>query len=145
MMDNYEDIIALPHHVSQTRPQMPMQDRAAQFSPFSALTGYDDAIKETARLTSQRIELDEYEKQIINDRLQILCDNIESSPRVRITYFQPDAKKEGGAYVTIENTVKKLDSYQGILTLSDGLQILLDSVLDLTFAQVDDNPSPLSQ
>ena len=85
MSDNYEDIIHLPHHVSQTRPQMPMEDRAAQFSPFAALTGYDAAIKETARQTQERMDLDEYEKEALNEQLQLLAGQLPDSPSVRIT------------------------------------------------------------
>ena len=90
-MGDYEDIINLPHHVSATRPQMSMMDRAAQFSPFAALTGYDAAIKETARLTEQKIELDDYEKEEINDKIQLIAEHLGEDFEVVITYFQPDA------------------------------------------------------
>lgn len=93
MKDPYEDIIHLPHHVSATRPQMPMSDRAAQFSPFAALTGYDAAIKETGRLTDERIELGEEVRDALNLKQQYLQDVIADQPKISITYFVPDKKK----------------------------------------------------
>ena len=89
----YDDIINLPHHVSAARPQMSMMDRAAQFSPFAALTGYDAAIKETARLTDQKIELDDYEKEEINDKIQLIAEHLGEDFEIVITYFQPDGRK----------------------------------------------------
>ena len=86
----YDEIIGLPHHVSKTRPQMPMSDRAAQFSPFAALTGYDAVVKETGRLTDEKIELDEETLTARNMRYQLLTDSLKDSPEVRITYFKPD-------------------------------------------------------
>lgn len=134
MSETYQDILHLPHHVSQTRPQMSMEDRAAQFSPFAALTGYDAAIKETARLTDERIELDEYEKQALNEQLQILAERLPSSPVVSITYFQPDARKEGGAYVTHEGTVKRIASYERMIIMTDGFTIPMDDIIGLTLS-----------
>ena len=96
-MGNYDDIIDLPHHVSSTRPRMPMIDRAAQFQPFRALTGYEDAVRETARLTDRRIELTEEEKARLDAALQRLMDSISSRPQVSVTWFQPDKRKAGGA------------------------------------------------
>ena len=87
MNNNYEDIINLPHHVSTKRPQMPLKDRAAQFAPFAALTGHDEAIKETARLTDERIELDESTLAILNDKIQIILDNLDIEPEITVTYF----------------------------------------------------------
>lgn len=102
MNGKYDEIIDLPHHVSKTRPQMPMSDRAAQFSPFAALTGYDSAIKETGRLTDEKIELGEESLTALNARYQMLMDVLAEGPEVRITYFKPDERKAGGAYVTIQ-------------------------------------------
>ena len=96
----YDDIINLPHHVSSKRPQMPILERAAQFLPFSALTGYEDAVKETARLTDTRIELEESEKDLLNTKLHVLLDNLATEPKVKITYFLPDGRKSGGKYVS---------------------------------------------
>ena len=99
MSGQYEDIINLPHHVSATRPQMSMLDRAAQFSPFAALTGYDAAIKETGRLTDEKIEMDEEALNILNMKFQILVDSLDDEPEVTFTYFKPDERKAGGAYL----------------------------------------------
>jgi len=109
MTGTYDDIINLPHHVSVTRPHMTAVDRAAQFSPFAALTGYDAAIRETARLTDERVELDEYIKDALNKRLQIIAERMKEQPEITITYFQPDTKKSGGANITDTGTVKKID------------------------------------
>ncbi|MCD8005221.1 MAG: hypothetical protein LUE91_06155, partial [Oscillospiraceae bacterium] len=98
MSHDYSDIINLPHHVSATRPHMSMHDRAAQFSPFAALTGYDAAVKETARLTDQRAELDDDMKEKLSERINLLQENLAAAPAVEITYFIPDERKEGGAY-----------------------------------------------
>ena len=100
MSDEYRDIINLPHHVSSKRPQMSMLDRAAQFSPFAALTGYDDAIHETARLTNDKVDLSEEEKETLDRKQQILLERLGEHPALTVTYFIPDAKKSGGAYVT---------------------------------------------
>lgn len=106
-MEKYEDIINLPHHVSKTRPQMSMQDRAAQFSPFAALTGYDAAIKETGRLTVRKVEMDEEALHILNMKFQILVDSMDVRPEVTFTYFEPDKHKAGGAYVEVTGMVKR--------------------------------------
>ena len=98
--NKYDSIMNLPHHVSKTRPQMPMSDRAAQFAPFAALTGYDSAIKETGRLTDERIELDEEALSALDMKYQLLMDTFDEAPEVTITYFQPDERKAGGKYLT---------------------------------------------
>jgi len=131
MTREYDDIINLPHHVSATRPHMTAINRAAQFSPFAALTGYDAAIKETARLTDERVELDEYTKDILNDRLQIIADWIKEHPEIAITYFQPDAKKNGGAYVTATGTAKKIDIYERVVIMTDGMVIPIDEIISI--------------
>ena len=131
MKKSYDDIINLPHHVSTTRPHMPAIDRAAQFAPFAALTGHDAAIKETARLTDERVELDECIKADLSDRLQIIADRIKEHPEIAITYFQPDAKKNGGAYVTAVGTAKKIDEYERIVILTDGTVIPIDEILSI--------------
>lgn len=127
----YDDIIDLPHHVSVTRPRMSMIDRAAQFSPFAALTGYDAAIKETGRLTNERIELTEDSRAVLDRKQQLLMDNLADRPVVSVTYFVPDERKAGGAYVTVTGRVKKVDDYQRLLLLSDGTKIPLDEILDM--------------
>lgn len=131
MQNNYDNIIDLPHHVSATRPQMSMMDRAAQFSPFAALTGYDAAIKETARLTDQKIDLDDYEKEEINDKIQLITEHLGEDFEVVITYFQPDSRKAGGAYVDAVGIVKKIDEYDRVIILQDGKKIPIDDILDI--------------
>ena len=130
-MGSYEDIIDLPHHVSPTRPQMPMADRAAQFSPFAALTGYDDEIKETARLTDDMIEMNEESLNMLNMKFQMLIDRLNDKPKVIFTYFQPDERKDGGAFLTIEGVVKKVDVFERIVILQDGTKLQMDNVLDI--------------
>jgi hypothetical protein len=106
-------------------------DRAAQFSPFAALTGYDSAIKETARLTDKRLELDEYGKYALNDKLQIIADHIKEHPEIAITYFRPDTKKNGGVYVTATGTAKKIDEYERIVVMTDGTAIPMDDIISI--------------
>ena len=127
----YDDIINLPHYVSPTRPRMSMIDCAAQFSPFAALTGYDAAIKETGRLTDQRIELSEDSRAALDRKQQLLVECLADHPEVSVTYFIPDERKSGGAYVTVTGIVKKVDDYQRLLLLTDGTKIPLDDILDL--------------
>ena len=131
MTDAYDDIINLSHHVSATRPHMTTLDRAAQFSPFAALTGYDSAIKETARLTDKRVELDEYTKDALNNRLQIIADRIKEHPKISITYFKPDTKKDGGAYVTAIGMVKKIDEYKRVVIMTDGKTVPIDEIINI--------------
>lgn len=131
MTREYDDIINLPHHVSATHPRMTAINRAAQFSPFAALTGYDVAIKETARLTDERVELDEYTKEYLNDRLQIIADQLKEHPEIAITYFQPDAKKNGGAYVTANGTAKKIDIYERVVIMTDGMAIPIYEMISI--------------
>ena len=130
-MKGYEDIINLPHHISPTRQQMPMSDRAAQFSPFAALTGYDAAIKETGRLTDERIELDEEALTALDMKYQLLIDAFDDAPEVTITYFQPDERKAGGKYITATSAVKKVDDFERRITMQNGTQIPMDDVLSI--------------
>lgn len=131
MSNNYEDIIRLPHHVSKTRPQMPAIDRAAQFAPFAALTGYDDAVKETARLTDRRIELDDDTKGILNDKLHIAIESSEARPELLITYFMPDERKSGGAYITEKAIIKRIDEYERLVILEDKSTIPIDDIYEI--------------
>ncbi len=130
-MRNYDDIIDLPHHVSKKHPRLTMEQRAAQFAPFAALTGYGDAVKETARLTENRIELDEEEKLIIDNKLKEILNNIQNNPKVTITYFIPDLKKSGGEYVTIIQNVKKIDTYKQCLILNDKSEIPIKEIIEI--------------
>ena len=130
-MSKYNGIIYLPHHVSKTRPQMPMSDRAAQFAPFAALTGYDSAIKETGRLTDERLELDEEALIALNMRYQLLMDALDEEPEVEITYFKPDERKAGGEYISVTGAVKKIDDFERLITMQDGMKIPMDDVLSI--------------
>ena len=127
----YEDIINLPHHVSKTRPQMSMLDRAAQFSPFAALTGYDAAIKETGRLTDKKIELDEDTKAALDMKQAYLIEMIDEQPEISVTYFLTDARKAGGAYVTVTGKLKRFDEYERLLILTNGKKIPMDDIADI--------------
>ena len=124
----YDDIINLPHHVSATHPQMSRLDRAAQFAPFAALTGYGAAIKETARLTDERAELGEYELMELNAGIQMLMERIDEHPQVEITYFKPDERKDGGAYLTVKSRAKRLNEYERFLLLEDGTEIPFNDI-----------------
>lgn len=130
-MDPYEDIINLPHHVSPKRPQMSMQDRAAQFSSFAALTGYEDAIKETGRLTDVKIELSDEDRELLDQKQQYLQEHIGDRPEITITYFVPDEKKSGGAYISISGRMKRVDEYARQFVLTDGKKIPLDDIIDI--------------
>ena len=128
----YADSIDLPHHVSTRHTQMPMEKRAAQFSPFAAMVGHDAAIRETARLTEEQLELSEDEKAVIDGKLQMIRAHIKEQPEVTVTYFQPDEKKIGGAYVTVTDSVKKIDSHYRVLSFTNGDTIPINSILDIS-------------
>ena len=130
-MNEYEDIMDRPHHISKKHPQMSMSERAAQFSPFAALTGYDAAVEETARLTDRRIELDEYEARHLDERIQKLSEHLQEHPKISITYFLPDARKDGGEYVTVTGSVKKMDPYERRIVLMDGTLIPIHEVIKI--------------
>ena len=127
----YADIIDLPHHVSKRHHQMPMEKRAAQFSPFAAMVGHDAAIRETARLTEEQMELSEDEKAVIDGKLQMIRAHIKEHPEVTVTYFQPDEKKSGGAYVTVTDSAKKIDDMKKLLILRNGMSIPICTILSL--------------
>lgn len=129
----YEDILYLPHHTSPSRPHMPMSDRAAQFSPFAALTGYEAAVKEAARLTEQRIELDENEKAVLDAKLSLLQKNLSLSPEVTLTYFKPDKQKNGGTYRSVTGKVQKIDISNKCLILENGKRISASDILKIEF------------
>lgn len=131
MNGSYDDIIDLPHPVSKKRPQMSVIDRAAQFSPFAALTGYDAAVKETARLTDKRLELDEYEIAMLNDKLRIISEQLAERPEISITFFLPDAKKAGGAYITATGAVKKLLTHEHAVVMENDKIIPIEEIIDI--------------
>ena len=127
----YDDIINLPHHVSLTHPHMSRLDRAAQFSPFAALTGYDAALKETARLTDKKVELGEYELEELNRTLLELSDHISQHPQVMVTYFEPDKCKEGGVYITVSKEIKRIDEIEQAIYFTDGSKIPLSDIFSI--------------
>lgn len=131
MSGPYDDIINLPHPTSKRHPRMPIRDRAAIFSPFAALSGHGAAIAETARLTEQRIELDEDTRAELDRRQAILLEHIGEQPEVTITWFQPDEKKAGGAYLTATGRLKKFREVERTLLLADGTEIPLEDVVAL--------------
>ena len=132
-MSKYDDIIDLPRPKSAHEP-MPMGDRAAQFSPFAALTGYGDAIDETARLTDARIELSEEERAELDYKQQYLA--TLDAPTVTVTYFVPDERKSGGAYVTHTGVLKRVDEVESMVVFKDGLRVPLDEVMDIKCEQL---------
>ncbi len=129
--DNYDDIIKCPHYVSKIHPHMTMKQRASQFSPFMPLNGYNDAVKETARLTDTKIELGEDLKELLNQKLRMLHNQAEQYPKVKITYFQPDIRKEGGVYVTSTGCVEKVDVCERIVYMEDGTKIPIEEITEV--------------
>ncbi len=127
-MGRYDDIINLPHYVSEDRAHMPRSARAAQFAPFAALTGYDDEIKETARLTDCRAELDEYVIAELNGKLVKIKDRVEERPEIEVTYFVADGKKSGGKYLTLKVNVIKIDEYRRCVVADGGIEIPIDDI-----------------
>lgn len=127
----YDDIISLPHHVSSTRRHMSIRDRAAQFSAFAALSGYDDEIKETARLTDGRRKLDETELEELSMKLAMILELAAENPYITVTFFAPDSKKSGGVYKTVTGNLKKVDELERTLTITDGTVINLDDITDI--------------
>lgn len=131
MKGPYDDIIHLPYHGSAVRPHMSMRDRAAQFAPFAALTGYEDAVREAARLTEERRELTEEEKSLLDAKLQTLADRADSRPEVTLTWFRQDERKAGGACVTTAGRLRKMDEHEGVLLLMGGERIRMEDILDI--------------
>ncbi len=131
MSGKYDDILHLPHPISAKHPQMSMRDRAAQFSPFAALTGYGEVIRETGRLTEDWLELDEAAKAELDRRLRLLAGVLGNRPEITVVWFQPDDRKEGGAYVTVTGRVRKLDVSAGVLLLEDETRIPIRHLVSL--------------
>lgn len=133
----YDDILHLPHHVSPTRPRMTMAERAAQFSPFAALTGHDEAIRETGRVTDGRIELAEDQRAALDRKYQLILSALErgEQPPVTVTWFRPDPRKEGGEYLSAAGAVKKIDAAGGRLCLTDGRELPLDAILEIELSR----------
>lgn len=135
--DSYEDILFLEHPTSLRHPRMSVQNRAAQFAPFAALTGYEEALGETARQTSQRIALDEDSKENLDRKLQWLLAHKEEQIKVQITYFIEDTKKEGGRYVTEKENISRLLTYEEKIVLGSGKQIKTTDIMDLQWEHCD--------
>lgn len=134
MSGKYDDILYLPHHVSPTRQRMTMAERAAQFSPFAALVGYGEAIRETGRAVGLQMELSEEEKAVLDQKQQIILAALEQGeePEVTVTYFQPDRKKDGGEYVSYTGSIKKYKEIENTLVFGGGKEIPLSGIVDLT-------------
>lgn len=139
MKGDYNDIINLPHHQSDRRSHMSLYDRAAQFAPFSALTGHDDAIKETARLTDKKIELDDYDKMLLDNKMTFILNHIYEQPEITVTYFIPDTNKEGGMYLDFAGNIKKYDSVQRIICFTDKTEISIDDIIEIKSEIIPEN------
>ena len=140
-MGAYDSIINLPHHVSTTRPKMSLLDRAAQFAPFAALNGYDDAVKETARLTDGEAVLDDGQIAWLNERLMILSENTPTDTEVEITYFIPDEKKDGGKYLTVTGLVQKILEFEGLVIMQSCEKIPVEKIVSIEgelFREIDE-------
>ena len=128
----YDDIINLPHHVSSKRKRMSIEERSAQFAPFSALTGYDDVVKETARVTNERREIDESLKMILDEKLKIINEQISLKPMITFTYFMPDSKKDGGSYKVVTGNVQRIDEYEKLIILEDKTKIPIAEIVEIS-------------
>jgi hypothetical protein len=138
MNDNYDDIINLPRPASKNHPPMPMINRAAQFAPFSALSGHDEAINETARWTDFHCELDDSANNILNKKLGYALAHLDENPVITITFFQPDKRKNGGYYIPITGVIKKLDEYEQCIIMSDGIKIPISTISSISGNLFDD-------
>ena len=127
----YDDIINMSHHISKKHPRMSLENRSAQFAPFAALTGYEDEVEETARITDKRIEITDEIKSKINMKLQIIQEKIKTNPKVTITYFISDNKKEGGSYKTVTSNVLKIDQYKKLVVLKDNTKIFISDIINI--------------
>ena len=132
----YEDMLELPHPVSKTHPQMPRRDRAAQFAPFAALTGYEEAVREAARFTEEKMILDEDSKEQLDWKLRCLQEKVKEKPTITVTYFLKDEKKKGGKYVTVTGVLKKIDSYTHQFVLESGEEIPVEDIVSLEFENI---------
>lgn len=128
---NYDDIINMPRHVSKIHPHMNNENRAAQFAPFAALTGHKEAVNESERITEKRMILDENENEILDQKIQYIIENIHEQPFIKVTYFVKDLTKNGGSYVTIENSVKKINEYENSIIFIDGLIIKMQDIYNI--------------
>ena len=129
----YDDIINLPHHQSTMRAHMSLHDRAAQFAPFAALTGHEEAVEETARLTDERIILDETAIEKINQKIYDIVQHLPEKRIVSITYFRPDALKKGGAYLTDVGSVNKVDENEKKVFMDSGMEIEMEQIVEVEY------------
>lgn len=127
----YDDIINLEHHISKKHKQMSLENRSAQFAPFAALVGYDDAVKETARITDSKIFIDDGIKEIINKTIQQIKNNLNNNIQIKVTYFVPDKLKSGGKYQTKIGIVAKINEYLKIIKLEEGTEIPIEEIIEL--------------
>jgi len=142
---NYEDIILLPHHVSRTRKRMSAIERAAQFSPFAALTGFDAAIQECGRLTDSAVELEEDEKKLLNDQMAFLAKYQFLNPEITVNYFRPDSRKRGGKYVTVTGNIQKIDASFQRIFLTDSTVISFDRIRWIQSPMAGEQEHPFSE
>ena len=131
MTETYDDIIHLPHHVSKRHPQMSLYNRAAQFAPFAALTGYEEAIIETARLTAPKVDMMEDNQQLLDRKLALLSHSLREQPTVSIAYFQPDKKKSGGQYLTVTGVIKSIRDSERVILMADGKSVSIDTIINI--------------
>ena len=130
-MGKYDKIIDLPHHQSKSHPQMPLRDRAAQFAPFAALTGYDDLVEEAARTTDEQIELGESQSEVLDRKQAFLALHISDKPLIKVTYFVADKKKSGGKYATGQGNLKRIDEYNKTYLFTDGTIIPISDIVQI--------------
>ena len=135
-LHDYSDIIDLPHHISAEHPQMKVADRAAQFAPFAALTGHNDAIEETARITDGKPELSEYELEILNDKFKIISQNIHKQKEITVSYFVPDTRTEGGKINTHTRIIRRINEVEKKLIFDDGKEIFIEMITDLDTSKI---------
>ena len=131
MTETYDDIIHLPHHVSKRHPQMSLYNRAAQFAPFAAVTGYEEAIIETARLTAPKVDMMEDNQQLLDRKLALLSHSLREQPTVSITYSQPDKKKSGGQHLTVTGVIKSIRDSERVILMADGKSVSIDTIINI--------------
>jgi len=127
----YEDIVNLPPHISKKHPQPTMLERAARFAPFAAITGYEEMVLEEARVTDERIDLDEGTLSLLNEKLNMIQEFLDEEPEIKILYFEPDKRKTGGTYVTVTGIVKRIDEYEQLVIMTDGKKIRIGDIYGL--------------
>ena len=130
--EKYRDMIDLPYPGESKHTRMPVRDRAAQFAPFAALTGFGAVLKETERITEKRIELDEYEKEKLDEKIRLILEEKEIHPEITVTFFVPDEKKDGGAYVTVSGHIKRVDEAEHLLILEEGDKIPMEDIYEIS-------------